>query len=192
MVHDYKKQGKKNRISGRAFELRVRKDLEKKGWIVSKWQNNVEFNIPEKCGECTLLTGDRSGQKTLQSRQPADTPINQPGHVGRGLPSGKLIPAKHKFNPFSRALSMGTGFPDFIAYKFEMTLNLGTIVGLNKHKLYEVIGVEVKSNNTLSKIEKEKCKWLIENKIFSKILIASKGLKRGEINYEEFKAPQTP
>ena len=40
---DYKKQGKKNREAGARFELKVRKDLESKGWIVDKWSNNVEF-----------------------------------------------------------------------------------------------------------------------------------------------------
>ena len=40
---DYKKQGKKNRQAGARFELKVRKDLESKGWIVDKWSNNVEF-----------------------------------------------------------------------------------------------------------------------------------------------------
>ena len=65
---------------------------------------------------------------------------------------GKLIPAKRKFNPFLRALSIGTGFPDFICFK-------------KQDKLYEVIGVEVKANGGLDKEEKEKCKWLLENKI---------------------------
>lgn len=38
---DYKKQGKKNRAAGARFELKVRKDLESKGWIVLKNPNNV-------------------------------------------------------------------------------------------------------------------------------------------------------
>ncbi len=36
-------QGKKSKDAGRRFELKVRKDLEDKGWIVDKWSNNVEF-----------------------------------------------------------------------------------------------------------------------------------------------------
>lgn len=36
-------QGKRNRRMGLDFERRTRKDLEEKGWIVSKWQNNVGF-----------------------------------------------------------------------------------------------------------------------------------------------------
>ena len=41
---NYKKQGKKNRSSGAEFERRTRADLERKGWIVSKWTNNVNEN----------------------------------------------------------------------------------------------------------------------------------------------------
>ena len=40
-------QGKKNKASGAAFELRVRKDLEEKGWIVDKFGLNVEFKPVE-------------------------------------------------------------------------------------------------------------------------------------------------
>ena len=39
------KQGKKNRASGKAFELKVRHNLEEKGWFVFKNSNNVEFPI---------------------------------------------------------------------------------------------------------------------------------------------------
>jgi len=38
-----KTQGKKNRAAGARFELKVRHDLESKGWIVFKNTNNVEF-----------------------------------------------------------------------------------------------------------------------------------------------------
>ena len=37
------------------------------------------------------------------------------------------------------------------------------------------------------KEEKEKCKWYLENNIFSKILVAKKGEKRGEIEHIDFK-----
>ena len=49
---------------------------------------------------------------------------------------------------------------------------------------YVILGVEAKSNGFLTKEEKEKMNWLLENNIFSKILIAKKGKKRGEIVYE--------
>ena len=35
--------GKRSKGAGARFELKVRHDLEKKGWIVCKWANNVEF-----------------------------------------------------------------------------------------------------------------------------------------------------
>ncbi len=90
------------------------------------------------------------------------------------LEEGKLTKAKRKFNPFSKILGIGTGFPDLVCFKK---------VG----ELYEVMGVEAKANGWLDKTEKEKCEWLLENKIFSKILIAKKSEKRGEINYMNFK-----
>ena len=80
---------------------------------------------------------------------------------------------RDRYNPFLKALSIGTGFPDFIAFK-------------RKGKRYDVIGLEVKRNGWLDKIEKEKCRWYLKNKIFSKILIAKKGGKRGEITYMNF------
>ncbi len=91
------------------------------------------------------------------------------------LENEKLISAKRKYNPFLRALSIGTGFPDFIAFK-------------RIKKNYEIIGVEVKKNGWLDRKEKEKCKFILDNNIFSKILIARSGKKRGEIKYEEFKS----
>ena len=127
---DYKEQGKRNRINGADTERRARADLERDGWIINKWRNNVKDD--------------------------------------------KLIPAKNYFIR-GKGTIQGTGFPDFIAFR---TLGL----------LYEVIGVEVKSNGYLSPEEKEKCKWLLENKVFSKILIASRDKinNRIEIKYKVF------
>ncbi|MEK6840962.1 MAG: hypothetical protein AABX79_03335 [Nanoarchaeota archaeon] len=130
------KQGKKSRASGARFERKVREDLERKGWIVSKWMNTVDY--------------DKEGK------------------------IGKLVPAKRKFNPFLRALSMGTGFPDFICLKRDSSGN------------YEAIGLEVKRNGYLDKIERGMCHWLLEHRIFSRILVAKTGKKRGEIEYIDF------
>ncbi len=125
-------RGKKARRSGATFELKVRADLEKQGWILDKWTNNVD----------------------LEER--------------------KVIKAKRKYNPFMRALSIGTGLPDFICIK-------------RKGKLYEIIGLEVKSRGYLDADEKKKCEILLELEIFGKILIAKKGKKNGEIVYDDFK-----
>lgn len=86
---------------------------------------------------------------------------------------GRLIPAKRKFNPYLKILGIGTGFPDFIGIK-------------RKKSSYDVIGIEVKKNGWLDLGEKEKCKFLLNQKIFSRILIAKKGKKRGEIEYVDF------
>ncbi len=89
------------------------------------------------------------------------------------LEKGKLMIAR-KYNPFKKIFVLGAGFPDFITIK-------------NVHSgLYSVIGVEVKMNGILSKIEKEKCRWYLQKGIFSQIWIAKKGNKRGEIEYIDF------
>ncbi len=90
------------------------------------------------------------------------------------LEENKVIPAKRKFNPFSKVMTIGTGFPDFISIK---QIHEGA---------YSVIGVEVKINGTLSKIEKEKCAWYLQKGIFSEIWIAKAGDTRGSIEYVDF------
>jgi len=123
------KKGKKSRASGANFELKVRRDLESKGWIVDKWTNNVNLEKQE------------------------------------------IEPAKRKFNPFSKVMTIGTGFPDFICFQ-----KMGDY--------YKIIGVEVKKNGILDKEEKEKCKWYLDKGIFSEIWIVRDS---GEIAYEDFK-----
>jgi len=44
-------QNKKNRASGKAFELKIRADLEKKGWIVFRNGNDVEEAKPKSSFE---------------------------------------------------------------------------------------------------------------------------------------------
>jgi len=160
-TEEKRKQGKKNRASGAAFELKVRKDLEENGWIVDKWTNNVDW---------------------------LEDNINRPPEKREG----KLIQAK-SFMGKTRT----NGFPDFIAINImaglEFSEKIIKLNGLGKsfipheiEKLKEVIGVESKSNGYLKPEEKEKCSWYLKNKVFSKILIAKKGKKRGEIEYVKF------
>ena len=140
---DKQRQGRLNKAAGARFETKVREDLKAKGWFVSKFQSNVEFE-----------TDDYS--------------------------KGALIPSKHKYNPFIRSYSLGSGFPDFIAYRKIMK-------GVRGH--YMIIGVEAKSNGFLTKLEKMKCVWLLDNNAFSKILIAKKK-KEGRkiiVEYDDFK-----
>lgn len=171
---DKKTQGKKNRASGADFERRVRKDLEEKGWIVAKWTNNVS--------------------------------------------EGKLVPAKHKFRGVGIPMAIGTGFPDFIAFKTNKLSVIQVdsddpkqikeikdqyadylknypeeqiICGQNVKIIpkFEMMAVECKTNGYLDKQEREKCKWLLDNNIFSKILIVSKHKIKNRIviKYNEFK-----
>jgi hypothetical protein len=88
----------------------------------------------------------------------------------------KIVPAKRKYNPFLKALSIGTGFPDFVCFKRDSSGN------------YEVIGLEVKANGYLDQVEKGMCFWLIENKVFSRILIAKRNKegRKTEIEYIDF------
>lgn len=143
------KEGKKNKMAGMRFELKVRKDLESKGWIVDKWTNNVELEEAENDN----WVGDIRG--------------------------GKLHPAKS-----NRFRQRSTGFPDFIAFR-----DSGVCVEDDgtETREYEVIAVESKMNGKLSKVEKEKCSWYLDNNIFGGIWIAKQGEKRGQIVYEEFK-----
>jgi hypothetical protein len=91
----------------------------------------------------------------------------------------KIVPAKRKYNPFLKVLSIGNGFPDFICFK--------KVEGSEEGN-FDVIGLEVKSNGYLDKFEKDMCIWLLENKIFSKILIAkaNKNGRKLEIEYIDF------
>ena len=83
----------------------------------------------------------------------------------------KVVPAKRKFNPFSKILVIGTGFPDFVAIK-----------RVGEH--YKVIGVEVKLKGYLDKSEQGMAHYLVENKIFSRFLIAVAVKEGRKINVE--------
>ena len=176
MVKDPKKvkSGKASKAAGGRFELRVRYDLERKGWIVAKWSNNVEWGyfedyakfVSRKWKDLTLQNGD-----------------HYPGPVAR------MVKVKNKFLGPGRPMMLGAGFPDFISFKRHDNYENLAITNVDEEETYEpicLIGVESKMNGLLGTEEKEKCRWLLRNKIFSKILIAKKGEKRGEIVYEDF------
>ncbi|MHA1481869.1 MAG: hypothetical protein ACTSQA_00340 [Candidatus Heimdallarchaeaceae archaeon] len=171
------KRGKKSKQSGAVFEKRVRLDLEEKGWIVDKWTNNVEFEtlqITKKDMEENPQLGNeryKEGQKLIAT------------DMFSGKKIGKLVKAKNKWAGPNRPMMMGAGFPDFKCHKKT------TSVDSNNNMLYEVIGVESKSNGYLKPEEKQKCQYYLDNHIFSKILIASKQKIKNRIHvkYEEFK-----
>lgn len=98
---------------------------------------------------------------------------------------GRLVSAKRKFRGPGIPMAIGTGFPDYICFKKSQKLAENSIG--ESIRVSVVQGVECKSLGYLDKEEKEKCRWLLNNHIFSKILIASRGKKRGTIKYKEFK-----
>ena len=158
------KQGKSNRKAGKKFEKEVEKDLESKGWIVVKFNKQVEL---------------------VRS-------TNADGKDER-VEAGKLITAKGQFNPFFRRIvGEGSGFPDFVCFQYgPHAFNGGGYE-------WKVQLVESKMTGKLDKIEKEKCKWIIEN-LNIPIFIASQDYpdeninlppskrKKKQIKYEEFK-----
>ena len=145
-------QGKKAKASGSEFELRVRKDMSEKGWVVDKFGNNVEFDS-RFTDKITMKT---TGHQLLQG-------------------TGKLIIAKNKWAGPNRPMMMGAGFPDFSCHKKT------TAVDMDNNMLYAVIGIECKCDGWLSQLERQKCRWLLDNNVFSKILIAEKTKPKNRI-----------
>lgn len=159
---DNVKRGKKSKAAGAAFELRVRKDLEEKGWIVDKFGNNVEF-VGEHIKSEPVYE--------LQGRM-----MNCRCGIDADFREGKLIQAKAKFRRPGIPIMMSAGFPDFACSQICSEGN-GFHASIGKHWIdYDCAfcGVEVKTNGYLDKIERKKCRWYLDNCIFSKILIAEK------------------
>lgn len=130
--------GKVSKAAGGQFELRTRKDLEEKGWIVDKWTNNIDLEKDE------------------------------------------LVAAKRKMrfiNHNMRFMTLGTGFPDFITFQL-----------MDGDSNYRIVGVEVKMNGKLSKVEKEKCRWYLDKKTFNEIWIARKVKEKNRVKvvYDKF------
>lgn len=145
---------KKAKVDGAAFELRVRKDLTEKGWIVDKFGLNVEFEKFDLIADLKI-----KDKKIAEEQAKIRFAI-----INGKIPKGKLIQAKNKWAGPGRPMMMGAGFCDFVCFRTDSIY----------HGLYEVIGVECKCNGYLTQLEKQKCRWLLDNQIFSKILIAEK------------------
>ncbi|MCX6748699.1 MAG: hypothetical protein NT076_03770 [Candidatus Pacearchaeota archaeon] len=117
--------------------------------------------------------------------------VSAPFEADIGEWERKLEPAKRKFNPFLKALSFGTGFPDLQIYREVKMQGDSITTGLfpGRAKFYEIIGIEIKSGKGgyLDKEEKEKVRWLMNKGIFSKFFVAMRDTKRrGEIIFKEY------
>ncbi len=142
------------------------------GLPVSKKKSEV------KKGRSARTRGARFELKVRRDLEEKGRIVDKWGNnVEFGEDGGKIIIAKRKYNPFTKFMALGTGFPDFISIK---RVHDG---------LYSVIGVEVKINGILSKEEKEKCRWYLGKGTFSEIWIAKekKNGRRSEIEYIDFK-----
>ena len=170
------KRGKNNRAAGKAFELKIREDLEKSGWIIMRNSNDVEF---EKIDKVVYRNGMEKGLESSWS--------------------GIFKQAKPKwvFNPMLKRrvpISSQTGFPDFICIKFVGEYCKGekmdfkgvpVIQSKGFFNAFEVQYVEGKINGTLSRIERQKIEW-IKNNLKIPVFVASK-IKIGrkvEVKYE--------
>lgn len=151
------KQGKRNRAAGADFERRTRKNLEEKGWMVSKYQNNLNYEFIDD-----NFNGD---------------------YVS--------IPARA-----SKFRLSSTGFPDLITYKIigckycmeELGLSETEDIETSEHKLFDVQFYECKVNGQLSKEERQKAKWYLDNNHCSKFYIVSKQKVKNRIHiiYTDF------
>lgn len=152
---DRRKLGKKSRAAGKRFEIKVREDLEKKGWIVFRNSNDATPQVKKK-------SKDGSSEEML-------VPF-------------VFKQAKSKWNPFTKMpMTMQSGFPDFVCIRQLEYKDIAIITKLNQ---WDVQFVECKLGKYLDKIEKEKVQWIKDN-LKIPVIVASKGLKRGEINYEK-------
>lgn len=171
------KMGKKSKAQGSAFEKKTREDLIEKGWIVDRWSNNVEINL-EGCRCLMPVDPSDENSENWQCGQYYDA-LKKKMYCGKC--KGKLIPAKVTWRRTPHGMfpmGLNSGFPDFIAFKKIEHIQIhdgdSTQISIKHHNLYEVIGVESKLTGTLDKLEKQKCRWLIDKDIFSRILVSKK------------------
>lgn len=82
-----------------------------------------------------------------------------------------MIPSKHKFRGPGIPMAMGTGFPDFMCWIVNKEVQSGDVLS---DKITYMMGIEVKSSGYLNQEEKAKCQWMLDNKVFHKIVIAKK------------------
>ena len=176
-TEDRKKLGKKTRKEGKDFEARTRKDLTEKGWTVCRFDNDVQFVC--------------KSNKNIPSVRNMGMNESEEDYKKRII--GKLVQAKTSWRRTPHGMfpmNLSPGFVDFICFRqpeiesighYNQTFNEGKS---DIDDLYEVIGVESKINGTLDKLEKQKCQWLLDNNIFSKIFIASKHKIKNRIHIE--------
>lgn len=132
-----------------------------------------ESSKKSKIGKQSRASGQRFEAKVRQNLEELGWTVSKWTNTV-DYEKNKVVPAKRKYNPFLKALSIGTGFPDFVCFRW------------NSEGYHEIVGIEVKSNGYLDKTEKGMCIWLLGNKIFPRILIARKTKEGRGIDYIDF------
>ncbi len=168
-------------MGGELFMLGIYEDFMmelKSADAVSEYKASVDENgnvVLKKKVKMKMGSKSRAGGGQFEARVRKD--LEDKGWIvdkwSNNVDGGKVVPCKRKFNPFNKVMTIGTGFPDFVCFE-------------KRGDLYKVVGVEVKMNGNLSRVEKEKCVWYLENGIFSEILVAKKIQERkgGKIRIE--------
>ena len=163
--------GKKSRRRGLKFEREVKKDLESKGWIVTKWNNNLKDN-PKGCGKVLDVYGEKDCFSELKCGSIWNT---EPKKTELCPECAKLKPVASKPGPFRQ---MQTGFPDFMAFKPSHLPNL-----------YEVDFIECKVNGRMKKEENAKAQWYLNSNYCNEFWIASLD-DNGDIYYNNKKGEE--
>lgn len=148
---------------------------------LTEWDNDGRIGVQKK--KSLIKQGRKSKLSGNQFESRVRLDLEEKGWIvdkwsnNIDLVQNKLIPAKRKFNPFSKVMTIGTGFPDFIAFQ---KISDGQ---------YRLIGVEVKISGLLSREEKLKMGWYLDKGIFSEIKVAKKEKDKNKIkiNYIDSK-----
>ena len=162
------KKGRKSKASGSQFELRVRKDLEEKGWVVDKWSNNLDLE-EGKIVPCKRVFKKFAVDKGVMT-------------IGTGFPDfvafQKMDLSENR--RFSDYKSLPTDVADDLIHDDSEKDSLSQ----NTANRYKIIGIEVKIGGKLDRTEKKKCSWYLSNEIFSEILVAKKVKEKNRVRVE--------
>lgn len=170
---------------------RIKKDLESKGFIVSKWDNDLEFRLCDYCkkniaplkqfspdGKPNWYCSKKCEQKDLDD------------NLKKGI-AWRCLPAKMD-EEYGKLIG-GKGFINFICFKKggikkivfdEKEGFIEKSVKPEESELTDVIGAGIIYKKTLSKMEENKCRWYLDNGIFKEIwLIRNNNTNKNSSKY---------
>ena len=125
MVTDHKAQGRKNRAAGARFELKFRKIMEEKGWIVDKWGNNIDLQTNEivKAKSNRFRMSSTGFPDFVLFKKMTESFEDAPGYYDLRLVECKLDGYLTKMEKEKLKVYQDKGFQVFIAYKDETQEN---------------------------------------------------------------------